>query len=263
MAKKNLLDIITLSGIRKELLLYLDDGPRSLSEIREYLNVTSPEVSPRIKELMEYKLVTIDSKKYHLTTMGKTIVSNFRPFLDTVNVFDQFPDFWNNHDLNSIPDNLLKRIGEIKNFMIIEDDNSNINRTNIEIYNVIKSSNFILGITCVFENNFPDICINAARENIPISVILTKSIYDIVINNYKEELTEFISYDNAKLLVCYDEIKISLVVTNDCLLLYMYYNNGKFDMHSNLISNDISSLKWGQDLFNYYLSRSIEVSKII
>ncbi len=94
MVRKNLMDIVTLSGIRKELLLYLDNGPRSLSEIRECFDITSPEVSPRIKELLEHKLVKFEKKKYHLTPMGKTIVKSFQPFLDTFNVFDQYKDFW-------------------------------------------------------------------------------------------------------------------------------------------------------------------------
>jgi predicted transcriptional regulator len=66
LVRKNLMDIVTFSGIRKELLLYLDDGPRSLSEIRDQFDITSPEVSPRIKELLEHNLINFEDKKYRL-----------------------------------------------------------------------------------------------------------------------------------------------------------------------------------------------------
>jgi predicted transcriptional regulator len=256
------MDIVTLSGIRKELLLYLDDGPRSLSEIRDTFDITSPEVSPRIKELLEHNLVKFEDKKYHLTSMGKIIIYNFRPFLNVVNLFDQYPDFWNEHDLTPIPEELLKRIGEIKNFIIIEDDNININRTNIEIFNLFKNSRTVIGVSSVFEDTFPEICLNVARNNIPISIILTKDIYDIIIQNYKEQISEFVGINNAKLLVSEENIKISFLVTDDCLFLSMCFNNGKFDMHSNLVSNDISSINWGKDLFKYYLLKGVKECRI-
>jgi predicted transcriptional regulator len=219
-------------------------------------------VSPRIKELIEHKLVKFEGKKYHLTTRGKVIVSNFRPFVDTINVFDQSPDFWNDHDLTSIPDEFLKRIGEINNFFIVEDDDRNINRTNIEIFNLIKKSKEIFIVSCVFEDNFPIICLNAAMNNIPISIILSKSIFDIMNNNFKDQVNQFISFNNAKLFVSQEDIKVSFIVTDDCLLFSMFYNNGKFDMHSNLISNDISSIIWGKDLFRHFLERSVRIGEI-
>lgn len=252
------MDIVTLSGIRKELLLYLDEGPRSLSEIRECFDITSPEVSPRIKELIEHKLVTFESKKYILTPMGKTIIRNFRPFRDTLNVFEQYQDFWDEHDLSSIPDEFLFRIGELKNYIIIEDDTFNINRTLNELNNLVSNSKNLVGVSCAFDESFPDIFLNIAKK-VPVSTVVTEEIFKIINDNKYEKLKkEFINTNNSIYLLN-EKIKISYVVNDDCLFFALCYKNGKLDLHSNIVSNDPSSIKWGKDLFEYYKIRSIKI----
>lgn len=258
MVRKNLMDIVTLSGIRKELLLYLNDGPHSLSEIRDQFDITSPEVSPRIKELMEHKLVIFEGKKYHLTSMGRTVIKNFLPFIDTLNVFEQYPNFWDEHDVSSIPDKLLFRIGEIKNFIIIEDDMDNVNRTFGELNKLVTNSKSLVGVTCVFDESFPKIFLKVAKSNTPVSIVVTKEIFNILKRNYANMIEEFCKVDNSIYLL-EEKIKISHIVTDDCLYFALCYKNGKLDLHSNLVSNDPSSIKWGMDLFEYYRARSIKI----
>jgi predicted transcriptional regulator len=253
------MDIVMLSGIRKELLLYLDDGPRSLSEIRERFDITSPEVSPRIKELIENDLIKFEDKKYFMTPMGKTIVKNFRPFLDTVNVFDQNRDWWNEHDLSSIPEEMLYRIGEIKNYFIIEDDPSDMDRTRAEFFNIVNSSKSIVGVSCIFVDILPEFFINAIRNNTSTSIVITKQIYTIIKNDYPDMLSEFLESEKAELYVLDKDIKVSQVVTDNCLYITFNIKIGKFDMYSNLVSNDPSSIKWGRDLYEFYRKKSIKV----
>jgi predicted transcriptional regulator len=262
LVRKNLMDIVTLSGIRKELLLYLDEGPRNLSEIRERFDITSPEVSPRIKELMEHNLVKFEGKKYYITPMGKTIINKFKPFIDTIDFFDQYRDCWSEHDLSSIPEEMLYRIGEIKNYMIMEDDDIDIDRTYAEIFNIVKNSKYIACVCCVFNENFPEISVNAVKNNIKVDIIVTEKIYKNICLNYQNLLIEFIDNENAAFFVSKDNIKVSFAVSDYCLYFSLYYLNGKFDLHSNLISNDSSSIKWGNDLFEYYRLRAEKINKI-
>jgi predicted transcriptional regulator len=259
LVRKNLMDIVTLSGIRKELLLYLNEGPRSLSEIRDQFDITSPEVSPRIKELLEHNLVKFENKKYHMTPMGKAIIKNFLPFLNTINVFDQYLEFWKEHDLSSIPDELLYRINEIKNYIIIEDDLSDMDRTRTEFFKVVNSSKSFVGVSCMFVESLPELCLNAVKNDIPIKIVITKSIFSTLKKNYTRQIGEFLANDNAELYVSNDEIKVSHVVTDDCLYFSLYYKNGRFDINSNIISDDPSSVQWGRDLFEYYRKRANKI----
>jgi predicted transcriptional regulator len=253
------MDIVTLSGVRKELLLYLDGGPRSLAEIREQFDITSPEVSPRIKELLEHRLVRFEDKKYHLTPMGKTIIHSFRPFVDTINVFDQYSDFWVQHDLTSIPEELMMRIGEVKNFIVIEDDVNDLDRTWLELSNVIKISKSIVGVSCAFDQTFPELCNASVKSGIPVELVITDNILKILKKEHAKQMEEFISHPLGALYLTKENVKVSHAVTDNCLFFSLSFANGKFDVGTNLVSNDPSSIKWGRDLFDYYRARSVKI----
>ncbi len=254
------MDIVTLSGVRKELLLYLDEGPRNLSKIREYMDITSPEVSPRIKELIEHNLVHVVDRKYELTPMGKIIVTNFLPFVNTVNVFDQYGDWWETHDLSAIPNEMLYRIGELKNYAIIEDDVSDVNRTRAEFFDIVNRSKNFVGVSCIFLESLPELCITALKNNTPISLIVTDQIYSILKNNHSVEMEAFLNNENAELYVIQEKLNVSHIVTNECLFLSLCYNSGKFDLQSNLVSSDPSSIKWGIDLFESFKRNSSKIT---
>lgn len=204
-------------------------------------------------------MIIYDSKKYHLTPMAKTIVKNFKPFVNTINVFDQYGEWWALHDLSSIPEELLYRIGEINNYFIIEDDPSDTNRTRAEFFNIVNHSKCFFGVSCVFLQTLPELFITAVKNSTPITIVVTDQIYSILKNDYNKEIKQFINNDNAELYVSNDNIKVSHVVSDDCLFFSLCYKNGKFDLQSNLVSNDPSSIKWGKDLFEYYRRRSIKI----
>lgn len=257
MVRKNLMDIVMLSGIRKELLLYLYEGPRSLSEIREQFDITSPEVSPRIKELVLHNLIKFEGKKYYLTPMGKTIVNNLLPFMDTINFFEQYPSYWESHDLTSIPEELLFRVGEIKNYMIIEDDNEDVNKTKIEGIELVMQSKFLLGVSTLYDNDMIQLLTKLFEKRIPISIIVNESVYNkLFTNNINNKLD---IYDDLNVYISHDNIKTAFIVNDFSLFLSLCYLNGKFDLHSNCISNEESAINWGKSLFEYYKKKSIKI----
>lgn len=259
MVRKNLMDIVTLSGIRKELLLYLDDGPRSLAEIRERFDITSPEVSPRIKELIEHHLIKFEAKKYHLTTVGKIVVKNFKPFMYTNDLFDKFFDYFCTHNLDVIPDHLLYRLYELHNSVYIEDEANDMSRTEKELMRLLENAQWILGATPVFKDSFPELFLTEAQKNKPVSIVVNKSIYNKLKKDYPYFIDNFPQYSNSNLYVSNNDIGIAYIVTNELLFFSSYYNNGKYDFQGNLVSNDITAIKWGRDLFEYYQSNAIKI----
>jgi predicted transcriptional regulator len=212
-------------------------------------------VSPRIKELIEHRLVKFDNKKYYLTPMGKTLVKSFLSFYNTLNVFDQNWDWWEEHDVSSIPDEMLFRIGELKNYFIIEDDNDNLNRTLKEMHNLVLNSKSLVGVSCAFDDSFPDVILKVAKNNKPVSIVITKDVYNIIKDNYITLIDEFFKTGNSIYLLN-EDIKVSHIVTDTCLFFSLSYKNGKLDLHSNLLSNDKSSIKWGMDLYEYYKNKA-------
>jgi predicted transcriptional regulator len=202
--------------------------------------------------------VKFEGKKYHLTPMGKTIVYNFRPFVDTINIFDQYPDFWESHDLTSIPEEYLFRIGEIKNYFIMEDDMENVNRTKMEGIDLILNSKYLLAVSMLYDNDMPDLLIKLLNNNVNVSIIVSKNVFDKIILD-ELSLNKFKKYDNFNVYISNDNIRTAFTVNDFSLFFSLCYLNGKFDLHSNCISNDESALNWAKGLFEYYKKNAVKI----
>ncbi len=79
-----LINTITFSKKRENLLLFLIDGPKTLEDIRNSLNVTSSGMIPQIRKLEEQHLVQQQGKKYLLTDTGMVIAEVFTSFIKTL-----------------------------------------------------------------------------------------------------------------------------------------------------------------------------------
>jgi predicted transcriptional regulator len=260
MVKRSLLDITTMSSIRKELLLYLEAGPRSLTEIREYMDITSPEVSPRLKELVEHGLVSVEDKRYMLAPMGKVLVSHLRPFVRTIDLFEKYPEFWESHDLSGIPDVMLGRIHELSHCQYIEDTPENIQLTKGEFENIVLNSKFIYGVSNVFDESMPGLFLKVFRKKIPVSVIFSGPVMGIINKKFVEMFLKYSRHDNIDVYLMAEEMKTSFILTDTHLYLSLFYKSGRHDLQSNLVGTDPEALKWGKDLFEHYKALSVKVN---
>ena len=121
--KISLIDLAFLSEKRKDVLLLLEEGPKTGDEIKTALNVNSTSIMPQIKKLKEGRLIVQDDRNtYRLSEMGEIVVEKMEPLLDTVRVFEENYDYWTNHDFTAIPENLLNRIDELGNYFMLEAD---------------------------------------------------------------------------------------------------------------------------------------------
>ena len=99
----NLISIVTSSEKRRGLLILLNNGPKSLEEIKNSLHVTASGVLPQIKILEEEGLIIKEEKRYILTDIGQPVVYHLKPFEDTLAVIDRQKKFLQEHDLKALP----------------------------------------------------------------------------------------------------------------------------------------------------------------
>lgn len=93
----------------------------------------------------------------------------------------------------------------------------------------------------------------------PISIILTEHVFNVIKKDYMKELKLFLRQDNASLYAI-KEAKIALAVTDTFTSLSLHNRDGSFDMLTNLMSFEPTSIKWGEKLFEYYREKSTRVS---
>ncbi|WNY27768.1 winged helix-turn-helix domain-containing protein [Methanolapillus ohkumae] len=253
----SLIDTVFFSEKRKAvLLLLLESETLSLDEIKSRLNETSVSILPQIKILIDRKLVTLEEGKYRLTMLGKIITGNVSPFVKNVSVFEKNTSFWSEHDLTSIPEKLLKRIGDIGEFEIIDVDLRSVYYDpNPVMKDFIKNARYINTFITYYAPEYVSTYYERLLSGIPISVITTNYLMEMALK-YRNKINDLLRLDNAELYICSADTKIAEVtITDKVLILFLYSASGNLN-YSYLISQEPSAVLWGEELFEYLKSRS-------
>ena len=103
----SLCDTIWLSEKRKNLLLLLMEGPRDIEQIKTSLNVNSKAMMPQIKILKKQGLILQKGDTYELSEIGKLVVGNMLPLLNTLEVIEENKEYWASRDISVIPRSCL------------------------------------------------------------------------------------------------------------------------------------------------------------
>jgi len=224
--KISLIDLAFLSEKRKDLLLLLEEGPKTGDEIKTALNVNSTSIMPQIKKLKEgHLIVQDDNNEYRLSDMGEIVVEKMEPLLDTVRVFEENYDYWINHDFTAIPEHLLNRINELGNYFMLEADLNRLFEVPEDFKKNLLASKHIKMFLSYFNPLHIEIYSELVRKEAEMCLIMTE------------------------------------VVTERFCSLVLFDKKGKFD-HQRLISFDESALKWCEELFLYYKDMSRRLEKI-
>ncbi len=244
--------------MRKGVLSQLLEGPESLSRLCERLRVSPSNVIPHLKELEYYSLVAKDNGKYHLTSSGLILAKKIQ-MAENLNVLlKTHGQFFNEHDIMGIPEDLLWRIDELRCCKLIENNVENTAATYNIIFDNLVEPKYVVGISPIFNPKYPGFFLSIVRQKTPVSIILTKWIFEKVKNEYSSALQTYLGLDNAKLYVI-DDARVALVVSDTFFALALPLRDGQFDIYSCLASSEESALGWGLDLFEYYRQKSNEV----
>ena len=260
--KTKLLDTLTFSEKRENLLILLKEGPRTLEEIRAKLNVTSSGMIPQIRKLEERNLVQRVGKSYSLTDIGMIVTNTLFPLVKTSEFVDKFENFLNDHDINAIPKHFLERIYELGDCRLVESNISEIYEPHKEFMEHILKSKTILGISPIFHHSYPAFFLHLAENGANVSLLLTSDVFEKTKTEYKETLLKFIGLQNTHLYVSGNDLRLAGAVTESFFSISLFFRKGGYDSQRDLISLDSSALIWGKQLFSYLVQDSSEIKSL-
>jgi predicted transcriptional regulator len=258
---KGLLSILTFSEKRKDILFLLEEKPCTLSDIKDYFNVSSPEISPRIKEMLSSNLIGKTDKIYKITPIGRAIITSFRPFLEMIESIENNESFWEEHYLGDIPQSMLDKLRDLKDCEVVSDSIENIYESHKTFTENISKSSYIKGISSIFIPTYPDFVVGMAEKNVPTSLILTENVFSKVRDEHSEKLQYYLESPHTELFVI-DDVKIAFVVTDIFFSMSLFFTSGAYDPRDDLVGYNPSAIKWGSDLFDYYKERSRQITSI-
>lgn len=256
-----LLSFLALSEKRKNLILYLLDGARTLQEIKDSLGVTSSGIIPQIRKMEDRNLILQDDKRYRLTEIGTLIALSFEQLAKNVDVVEKYEGFWIDHKISGLPREFLLRFYELGNIEIYESSPTELFKAHEEYMKLLLNSKVVKGLSPVLHPEYPETILALAERGIDVEINVTKVVLDKIMEEHRTTLAKGLSYNNAKLYVTDEEIPIAFTVTDTFFSMRLFLHDGTYDFYRNVISQDPSAIKWGRDLFDLYLKKSRRVTK--
>ncbi|NPE31754.1 winged helix-turn-helix domain-containing protein [Methanococcoides sp. SA1] len=261
MKSSGLLSVLTFSEKRKDLLFFIEEEPRTLSQIREYFKVSSPEISPRIKEMVASNLIFKDDKKYYITPIGRVASKYLKPLIKTLDAIERNEDFWKEHLLDGIPQKLLDRIGDLSECSVHQEGLENIYDSHKNFLGNITKSSEIDGVSTIFIPVYPEFFVSLAKNDVPTKLVLTKNVFEKVKDEYRDSLETYLNSDNTKLYLI-EEAKVAFIVTDHFFSMSLFFKNGTYDPQNDLIGHDEAAVQWGKELFEHYKEKAREIKSL-
>jgi predicted transcriptional regulator len=253
-----LLNIISASDKRRNLLILLTHGPQEWDEIKRILKVTSTGMLPQIKILEEEHLIERDGRKFFLTPVGRVLATQLEPLVRTMEVLDSNKKYWQEHDLSVLPPEILLHIGELGDYQIIENPDVELFDVNTFLKN-ISSSKVLKGISHTVHPRYPSFFLGLAKKGVETSLILTPEVFRVIKEKYRDLLEEWLECENAHLYVPPGDIRFSFVVTDTYFSISLFHTSGVFDSKNDCVSFDPSARIWGNRIFDHYQKESKEI----
>lgn len=253
------LKAFTRSSIRTRVMLCLLKGNLSAGDMQEELGSRATTILHTIKDMTEEKLVSKKGLGYELTNTGRMQALVLENLISTLESLDQHHDFWLNHDLSGIPLELQKNIGMLIQSEIITSDSSTPLLVLENFLAELDRAKEIHGVSSVIYPGFSEAIAGAIKRGIRVDLILSDKILEIAAKSHMDLGKELLKHDNFRLYSIDMEVKVAFTVTDAILSLGLFRLNGDYDVGNDLICRGDGAMKWGMELFNYYLSISKQV----
>jgi predicted transcriptional regulator len=256
---KALIDLLFMSQKRRDLLLLLKNGEKTIEEIVDILNVNSTGMLPQIKKLKDAHLVLQEEGEYRLTPLAEILVEKMEPLLDTLKVIEGNADYWRERDLSDLPTAFLERLDELKPCSLVKPDPDNIFEPPAVFRENIEKSKKILSFSSIFHPVFSGIFLDNQDDGTEITLIVTKKIYERLKNDFEKELKLYLSKEKKRLFICIDETKVAMLIKTEFFMAADFLTSkGAFDQET-IIGFEPAPLKWAEDLILNYKDRAQEI----
>ena len=259
---KSLTNVMFSSEKRKNVLLLLQDGPREMEFILMSLGTTRAALLPQIRILENHHLITGADDTYELTNIGKLIVNEMVPLLGTTDFFDGNIDFWGTHNLGFIPPHLLRRIGELAPYTLAKSiPLTEISEPNRSVLQKAKISNYQTSVTTFLFPTFPSVLEEFRKNGVNLSMVISSELLS-KIRAENDDFRNLLNGDLNKIYLYPEEMGFMSFGYNESYFMMRFLTkNGDYD-YNYLVSSSPSALKWGKELFDYYLKNAVPIDVI-
>ncbi len=253
-----------MSHVRIKIMICLCRGSKKTKDLRKFIGIPSSTILHAITELEKQNFISRKGDDFFLTETGEITVLKLIDTIKTLVSLKKFQKLWLNHEIEAIPRELLTKIGYLSSSELIEAESDDMLKTHGIHIQVILNSKEIKGVSPIFYPDYTETFNNILNKNAEVELILTEDVLKKTIQSQSpedlKELKRLIWEEKLKLWEIKEDIKVAFTVTDKTMTLGLFSTSGKYDSTRLLKSDDENALKWGNELFDYYLKRAQKVN---
>lgn len=238
------------SNIRTKLILSIHDKPKNLDELRKELKKPSATILHGLKELENINIVRKNGKTYELTSNGYLLAVNMIKLIDNWYSINKNKKFWDNHDLEDIPQDMLKKIYLLKDAEYVHSTTSDLANSFNKYVELISESKYLhIYLPIYSENHFKHII--ELLEGDKLEYLELSVNKDILNSIEKNEEIKSVLMKNEKIDVkCVGRpLKLFLTYSENFMSLSLFFKDGHYDDSQILISKNDEGIQWAKEIF--------------
>ncbi|MBQ3620815.1 MAG: winged helix-turn-helix domain-containing protein [Methanosarcinaceae archaeon] len=251
MKDKSILEILLLSEKRRDILLDLRSGPKTIDDLKTDLECKSSPVMVQIRILMHHRLIEEKDGYYSLTKLSEILLPEMSRIIDLFETLDAPDNYWSRMDIQAIPPHLLDLLDEIGKISVRIPEKAYIFECSDDFVRDLKDSSSIMEISSIFKNVYVQEYVRLAEDGIPVSLIFSSEVAKRLEDEYPRIFCRLMRLDNVRFFFTDDIRFASCTVTDRFMSLSLFTKRGYYYNHD-LISYKKSAIEWGTDLFLYY-----------
>lgn len=259
-----LVNLLLFSDKRKNFLLLLAKGPRTIDDALYLLQVSRISLLPQIKKLKEEGLIVQEGDVCRLSTIGEILIKKVRPLVDASILFEENEYFWSQRKLSSIPFCLLKRIGELKGCQLVEPGASQGFDLFPDLVNYFIGVPKVMLLFSYFHPYIPSFSLDLAKKGVELRLIFSEDLFERFSTDFQSKGETILAQENAAIFVRLEnttEIPSVIAVSENKLLLGLFNKKGGFEGQY-LLGSESGALNWGKELFEHYIEGSRKISSM-
>ena len=260
---ENRLKAFTRSAVRTKIMLRLAKrGETTAGELENDMNIRTSTILHAMRDLTDEDLVIKSRHGYSLTNIGKIQALLVDELTSAIVVLDQHKEFWLNHDISGLPPEFLTQIGMLAQSEILKGDGAAILRSHEHFLSELAKSKKVSGVSPIILPDYPQVIARKAENGAKVRLIVTNTVLDIMITDYRRILESLLNSKNFELYSLDMDVKTAFTVLDNSISLGFFRIDGGYDVGSDLICYGDKAIAWGTELFEYYHNRSNQVKFI-
>lgn len=233
---------VTNSYVRLKILASLFKNPQNMKEMSQTTGLSYSSISSNMHDLELKNLLYREHNKYFLTNTTRLRIENVLELNRMVSLLNEFFNILDGHIVDMIPNESVAELFLLGKANLMESSGVDAYRTYNFIENSLSEAESVKCIIPFFYEPFFDVLSELISQKKDVEILVPANLLGLFKEKTSiESLVPFKEYNS-----------FLLIVTDDVMILGLFFENGKYDQNRLLTSKNDYCLKWANDLFKNF-----------